>query len=78
MLWPTNGTIINAMVVGFTPGTRRIFLTDKIIQDLPEDELMAVFFHEAGHAKHHHLPLLLMLFFYVNPVLALFRRLRRR
>ena len=68
LLWPTGGKVLNAMVVGFTPGTRRIFFTDGILRALPEDELMAVFFHEAGHAKKHHLPLLLLLFLSVAMV----------
>ncbi len=68
LLWPTGGKILNAMVVGFTPGTRRIFFSDGILRALPEDELMAVFFHEAGHAKKHHLPLLLLLFLSVGMV----------
>jgi len=62
MLWPTGGRIVNAMVVGFTPRTRRIILTDGLIGALPADELLAVFFHEAGHAKRHHLTLFLLLF----------------
>ncbi|MDJ0974986.1 MAG: M48 family metalloprotease [Planctomycetota bacterium] len=72
VLWRTNNNIVNAMVVGFTPGTRRIFLTDGLINALSEDEIMAVFFHEAGHAKRWHLPLLLLLFFSVGLVFQAF------
>ena len=46
-----------------TARSRMIFLTDKIIADFPEGELLAVFFHEAGHVKKHHLQLYLVLFF---------------
>lgn len=63
LLWKTGGRLANAMVVGFTGGTRRIFVTDRLLLELPEDELLAVFFHEAGHAKRHHLPLFLVLAF---------------
>ncbi len=62
-VWRTGGRVYNAMVVGFTPGTRTVFLTDALISAMPEDEILAVFFHEAGHAKKHHLPLFLVLFF---------------
>ncbi len=62
-VWPTGERVINAMVVGFTGGTRRIILTDGILKAMPEDELLAVFFHEAGHAKRHHLTQFLLLFF---------------
>lgn len=72
VLWRTNNSVVNAMVVGFTPGTRRIFLTDGLVNALTEDEIMAVFFHEAGHAKRWHLPLLLLLFFSVGLVFQAF------
>ena len=54
-LWKTGGRGINAMVVGLTPGTRRIFITDGLLATLPPPEVEAVFCHEAGHAKRHHL-----------------------
>lgn len=63
MVWRTGGRIYNAMVVGFTGRTRLIFMTDALLAALPEDELLAVFFHEAGHAKKHHLQLFIVLFF---------------
>ncbi len=62
LLWKTKGRILNAMVVGFTPRTRTIFMTDALLRHLPEEEVLAVFSHEAGHAKRHHLPLFLVLF----------------
>ncbi|MDF1703107.1 MAG: M48 family metalloprotease, partial [Planctomycetota bacterium] len=62
MIWPTKGRILNAMVVGFTGRSRMIFLTDGLLQVLPPEEAMAVFFHEAGHAKKQHLPLFLVTF----------------
>jgi len=54
-LWKTGGRGLNAMVVGLTPGTRRIFVTDGLLQALPPHEVEAVFCHEAGHAQRHHL-----------------------
>ncbi len=62
MVWPTKGRVLNAMVVGFTGRSRIIFLTDALLEVLPNEEVMAVFFHEAGHAKKHHLPLFLAMF----------------
>jgi Zn-dependent protease with chaperone function len=62
LLWRTGGRVLNAMVVGFTPRTRTIFLTDGLLRALPDEEVLAVFSHEAGHAKRHHLPLFLVLF----------------
>ncbi len=62
VVWRTHGRMLNAMVVGFTPGTRTIFVTDGLLNHLPEEEVLAVFSHEAGHAMKRHLPLFLLLF----------------
>jgi Zn-dependent protease with chaperone function len=62
ILWRTGGRVLNAMVVGYTPGTRLIFITDALLRKLPDEEVLAVFAHEAGHAKRFHLPLFLLLF----------------
>jgi Zn-dependent protease with chaperone function len=62
LVWRTGGRVLNAMVVGFTPGTRVIFLTDGLMNVLSEDEILAVFFHEAGHAKRNHLWLFFLMF----------------
>jgi Zn-dependent protease with chaperone function len=54
-VWKTGGKGLNAMVVGLTPGTRRIFVTDGLLDALPPDEVQAVFCHEAAHAQRSHL-----------------------
>ncbi len=59
-LWNTQGRILNAMVVGFGR-TRRIFLTDRLVASMPEEEIAAVFLHEAGHAVRRHIPLYIVL-----------------
>jgi hypothetical protein len=63
VVWRTGGKVLNAMVVGLTGRTRVIFVTDGLVERLPTEEVLAVFAHEAGHAKRHHLPLYLVLFF---------------
>jgi len=60
MMWPTGGRMPNAFVVGLSGHTRRIVFTDRLLDELPADELLAVFFHEAGHAKRHHVLLLML------------------
>ncbi len=55
LLWPTHGAIANAMIVGFLPRIRYVIFTDRILNELPPDELDAVFGHEVGHAKHGHM-----------------------
>lgn len=68
-VWPTRAP--NAMVVGFTPRSRTIFMTQGLLDGLTEDEVLAVFFHEAGHAKRRHLPLFIALFFALSLVFHL-------
>jgi len=55
LLWPTHGAAANAMIVGLLPQVRYVIFTDRILEDLPPDEVDAVFGHEVGHAKHGHI-----------------------
>jgi STE24 endopeptidase len=55
LVWHTGGLLANAAVAGFIPGFRYMFLTDGLLSHLDEDEIEAVFAHEAGHVKHRHL-----------------------
>ena len=54
-IWDTGGKrIVNACIAGPVSFTRFVFLTDALLEELPPDELDAVFAHELGHAKYHH------------------------
>jgi Zn-dependent protease with chaperone function len=55
LLWPTHGASANAMIVGLLPRIRYVIFTDRILEEMPPDELNAVFGHEVGHAKHGHI-----------------------
>jgi len=55
LLWPTRHTVANAMVTGLFSWNRYIVVTDRLVQELNADEIDAVFGHEVGHVKHHHL-----------------------
>jgi Zn-dependent protease with chaperone function len=55
LLWPTHGAAANAMIVGLLPRVRYVIFTDRILEELPPDEIDAVFGHEVGHAKHGHI-----------------------
>jgi len=55
-VWPTRGQMINAMVLGIVPQLRYVIFTDRLLDELTVEERLAVFGHEAGHARHHHLP----------------------
>jgi Zn-dependent protease with chaperone function len=54
-LWNTHGRIANAMVVGVVPALRYVLLSDRLVDELTPEELEAVFGHEVGHVKHHHI-----------------------
>jgi Zn-dependent protease with chaperone function len=55
LLWPTHGASANAMIVGLLPRIRYVIFTDRILEEMPPDEIDAVFGHEIGHAKHGHI-----------------------
>jgi Zn-dependent protease with chaperone function len=56
LVWNTRRAVANAMVVGVLPVLRYVVLTDRLISAMTPDEVEAVFGHEAGHVKHHHIP----------------------
>jgi STE24 endopeptidase len=56
LVWNTRCTQANAMVSGMVPYLRYIVLTDRLLDELSIDEIEAVFGHEVGHIKHHHMP----------------------
>jgi len=55
LLWHTHGTAINAAVMGFIAPMRYILVSDALLETMNEDEIEAVFGHEAGHVRHRHL-----------------------
>jgi STE24 endopeptidase len=55
LLWDTHNSVANAMVVGIHPWLRYVTFSDRLLSDLTADEVEAVFGHEVGHVKHHHM-----------------------
>jgi len=55
LLWHTHGTAINAAVMGFVAPLRYILVSDALLETMDEEEIEAVFGHEAGHVRHWHL-----------------------
>ncbi|NQU76288.1 MAG: M48 family metalloprotease [Planctomycetes bacterium] len=53
-IWDTGGVIANAGVMGLHRSVRYILISDALIENMPDRQIVAVFGHEAGHAKHHH------------------------
>lgn len=55
LLWNTRNGMGNAMVVGVLPWPRYVVFTDRLLDDFTPEEVEAVFGHEVGHVKHHHM-----------------------
>jgi len=55
LVWHTDDLVVNAAVAGFVPPLRFVFLTDALLQRFTAEEVAAVFSHEVGHIRHHHL-----------------------
>ena len=55
LLWNTRGGMANAMVIGVLPWPRYVIFTDRLLEEFNGDEVEAVFGHEVGHVKHHHM-----------------------
>jgi len=54
-LWDTRNNVANAMVVGIIPWIRYVVFTDRLLDELADSEVDAVFGHEIGHARHGHM-----------------------
>ncbi len=61
LLWHTEHHLANAGVIGPLPWLRYVLLSDALVSRCTEDEVEAVFAHEVGHIRHHHLPFYLIL-----------------
>ena len=55
LLWNTRSGMANAMVIGIVPWARYVVFTDRLVEDFSPEEVEAVFGHEVGHVKHHHM-----------------------
>lgn len=60
LLWNTRCTVANAMVTGMLPWLRYVVVSDRLVEYLTPDEVEAVFGHEVGHIKHHHMSFYLL------------------
>ncbi|TWT49128.1 Peptidase family M48 [Rubripirellula amarantea] len=55
--WDTGGSAFNAMIAGFIPPFRTLFLSDRLLDELPTPQIAMVVLHEAAHLKRRHVPL---------------------
>ena len=68
-VWKTGGQVINALVAGVLPKFRVILLSDELLNRFPNNELLAIVRHEAGHLRLWHLPV--RIGFTILPLIAL-------
>jgi STE24 endopeptidase len=60
LVWHSEGMVVNAAVMGVLPPVRYVLLSDALLERMDDATIEAVFGHEAGHVKHHHLPFYLL------------------
>jgi len=60
LLWDTHSAVANAAVMGLFGRIRYVLLSDAVIENMPDEQIEAVFGHEAGHIKHHHIIFLVL------------------
>ena len=56
LVWQSDGLMINAAVMGVFPQIRYVLLSDALLSTMTPQQVEAVFGHEAGHVRHHHIP----------------------
>jgi STE24 endopeptidase len=56
LVWQTDGLMINAAVMGVFAPVRYVLLSDALLSTMTATQVEAVFGHEAGHVRHHHIP----------------------
>jgi Zn-dependent protease with chaperone function len=58
--WETGGRAFNAMVAGFIPPIRTLLISDRLVDELPREQIAMVVLHEAAHLRRRHVPLRMM------------------
>lgn len=56
LVWHSEGMVVNALVMGVVPQVRYVLLSDGLIENMDDEQIEAVFGHEIGHVRHHHIP----------------------
>jgi STE24 endopeptidase len=65
LVWRTGGMIVNAAVMGVVAPLRYVLITDGMLEQMDDAKIEAVFGHEAGHVKRHHI-LYFLLFAFIS------------
>ena len=72
LVWRAGGMIVNAAVMGIIAPLRYILITDGMLEQLDDTKIEAVFGHEAGHVKRHHILFFLLFALISGCVLTIF------
>jgi len=56
LVWHSQGMVVNAAVMGILPPVRYLMLSDGLLERMDDEQIEAVFGHEAGHVKLLHIP----------------------
>ncbi|NLF32112.1 MAG: M48 family metalloprotease [Planctomycetes bacterium] len=59
-IWDTGGVLVNAGVMGLHRAVRYILISDALLEQMDDRQVVAVFGHEAGHVKQHHMSYFLL------------------
>lgn len=59
LVWEADGFMINAAVMGMIAPVRYVLLSDALLATMNPRQIEAVFGHETGHVRHHHMSKLL-------------------
>lgn len=54
-VWDTGMKSYNAVVAGFFPGLRSLIVTDRLLAEMPRQDLAMVMLHEIAHVRRHHI-----------------------
>ncbi|MBP7936912.1 MAG: M48 family metalloprotease [Phycisphaerae bacterium] len=55
LIWESDGMVVNAAVMGIVRPLRYVLLSDGLIEMMEDRKIEAVFGHEVGHVRHHHM-----------------------
>jgi len=63
LVWESGGMVVNAAVMGLFAPLRYVMISDAMLEQMEDTKIEAVFGHEAGHVRHHHILYFLMFAF---------------
>jgi STE24 endopeptidase len=72
LVWRSGGMVVNAAVMGVIAPLRYVLITDAMLEQMEDAKIEAVFGHEAGHVKRHHIAFFLMFAFVSGCAITIF------